>query len=470
VGGSAPSIASLRPATRSVSLVLGERKLALIAADLAGLTVGLLFATQRLGVLRPETDWLRWLLLLWTIWIVSSAALDAYDLRVCSRPTHAVLAGYKPFAATFLIYLAIPYVTPPLLDSRLSIAIWAATSLFLIGASRLAYARLLTRPRFQRRAVVIGNPVAADELARALRADAPTDYTLLGWVSTGEGAAATSVLPALRAHTRLPELVHALDASEVILAGQGAVPPEIASDIVDLYNDGVEVTHMSDVFEQLLGRIPVAHVSDHWYAVLPRRAGGGRAYDALRRLGDCAISVIVLFLASPVFLAVALAIRVEGPGPVFYRQRRLGYLGRPFEMWKFRTMATDAERDGEEVWAARADPRCTRVGRLLRRTRLDELPQLWNVLSGEMTLIGPRPERPGLTSVMQERIPFYRSRLLVKPGLTGWAQVRFRYAGTVDESLEKLQYDLYYVKYRSPYLDLVIALKSIGVVLRASGT
>jgi len=469
VAGTASTIASQRQTGGSPSLVLGERKLLLFATDLGGVSAAMVLAVDSLHLLQP--DWLRWEAVLAAVWLVCSAALDAYDLRYCSRAARGVLAGYRPLLATFVIYLAIPYATAPLLSSRLSVLIWITTSLLLVGLGRLAYARLLTRPQFRRRAIIVGDATAADELARALTAEAATDYALLGWVPAGDAtAAAPSLLRSLTGESDLVTLVRSLQASEVIVAGQGAVPADLGSAIVDLYNDGIEVTQMGDLYEQLVGRIPVAHVPDHWYAALPRRAGGGRAYDVLRRAVDVLIAGAALVLALPILLALAALIRLEGRGPVLYRQQRLGHLGRSFDIWKFRTMRVGSERDGDEVWAVRADPRRTRVGRFLRPTRLDELPQLWNVLLGDMTLIGPRPERPGFTRSLQQRIPFYRSRLLVKPGLTGWAQVKAHYASNIDASLEKLQYDLYYVKHRSPYLDLVIALKSLGVLLRASGT
>src|SRR5260221_2824957 len=472
MAGTASTIESHVPAAgRSRSLVLGERKLLLFATDLAGITVGVVAAIAFLGHLQPDRPLLQWVLLLSAVWIVCAAAFDAYDLRECSRAARAVLAGYRPLIATLIIYMAIPYITPPLLSSRLALLIWSVSSLILVGAGRFAYARMLTRPQFQRRAIVVGDPTAADELARALTTEATTDYTLLGWVPTADVAGHhPTMLRTLSGDDGLIALVRALDASEAIIAGRGAVPADLGSAIVDLYNDGIEVTQMADLYEQLVSRIPVAHVPDHWYAVLPRRAGGGRAYDLLRRFVDLVIAGALLLLALPVLLLLAAAIRSDSRGPILYRQQRLGYLGHTFEIWKFRTMRVDAESDGDEVWAVRADPRRTRVGRILRPTRLDVLPQLWNVLVGDMTLIGPRPERPGFTRSLQERIPFYRSRLLVKPGLTGWAQVKARYASNIDDSLEKLQYDLYYVKHRSPYLDLVIVLKSVGVLLRASGT
>jgi lipopolysaccharide/colanic/teichoic acid biosynthesis glycosyltransferase len=179
------------------------------------------------------------------------------------------------------------------------------------------------------------------------------------------------------------------------------------------------------------------------------------------------VGLLVFGLILPI---LALIIKLDSPGPVFYRQPRSGRAGRPFQVLKLRSMRMDAERDGQARWALPNDKRVTRVGRFLRSSRLDEAPQLLNVLKGEMSFIGPRPERPEFIAQLQQEIPFYRTRLVVRPGLTGWAQVNYRYASSVEDALVKLQYDLYYVKHQSVYLDLVILLKTIGVVLTMRGT
>jgi lipopolysaccharide/colanic/teichoic acid biosynthesis glycosyltransferase len=166
---------------------------------------------------------------------------------------------------------------------------------------------------------------------------------------------------------------------------------------------------------------------------------------------------------------VAIAVKLESPGPVLFRQQRVGQSGRIFTLNKFRSMRDDAERTSGAVWASEDDPRATRVGRVLRKTRLDELPQLFNVLAGEMSFVGPRPERPEFVRLLQRQIPFYSGRLAVKPGITGWAQVRHQYAASVEDTLEKLQYDLYYIKNLSPFLDILILLNTIQVVLFARG-
>lgn len=197
----------------------------------------------------------------------------------------------------------------------------------------------------------------------------------------------------------------------------------------------------------------------------PTRTAEAVIKRLLDLVGSLALAVALLILLP--FLA--LAIWIDSPGPVFYRQQRVGWRGRPFTVLKFRSMAPDAEPDGEAQWAAKDDPRVTRVGRLLRRTRLDELPQALNVLRGEMSLVGPRPERPEFVERLQQVVPFYRVRLAVKPGLTGWAQINYGYGDSVESALTKLQYDLYYLKHQSFWFDLLILARTVHVVLRMKG-
>jgi lipopolysaccharide/colanic/teichoic acid biosynthesis glycosyltransferase len=191
-------------------------------------------------------------------------------------------------------------------------------------------------------------------------------------------------------------------------------------------------------------------------------------YRVLRRGGDVLLALLGGVVLLLVLLPVALFYRRESPGPVLYRQLRVGRGGRPFMLLKLRTMVDDAEPDGP-VWARPDDPRVTRLGRWLRRTRLDELPQVVNILRGEMSVVGPRPERPEFVAELAQEIPFYRARHVVRPGLTGWASIHMGYAASAEEALEKLQYDLYYIKHQSPALDLYIMLRTVGVMLRLGG-
>jgi lipopolysaccharide/colanic/teichoic acid biosynthesis glycosyltransferase len=225
------------------------------------------------------------------------------------------------------------------------------------------------------------------------------------------------------------------------------------------------------MYEALTERVPVEHVRNDW--LLPSQVTGGQTsltYRLFVHLLDWSFGLLAGLILLVVGPLVVLLIKLTSPGPILYRQIRLGRGGVPFEVLKFRSMVVDAEGELGPQWAALDDPRVTRVGRFLRVTRLDELPQVLNILRGDIHLVGPRPERPEFIAELEQEIPFYRARLAVKPGLTGWAQVKYHYGNTVEDALIKLEYDLYYIKNRSAVLDLSILLKTAGVILLFRGT
>jgi lipopolysaccharide/colanic/teichoic acid biosynthesis glycosyltransferase len=228
---------------------------------------------------------------------------------------------------------------------------------------------------------------------------------------------------------------------------------------------------MPTLYERLLGRVPVEHVGRDLNVVLPQDPGSmGRVFWMYKTVVDCGISLLGLVALAGLTPMVAAANAIGSPGPLFFRQVRVGYGGQTYEVLKFRTMIPDAEKHSGAVWSSRDDPRITPVGRFLRRTRLDELPQLINVLKGEMSLVGPRPERPEFVDKLNRHLPFYRARHAVKPGLTGWAQVRYGYGNSMEDSRIKLEYDLYYVKHAGFYLDALILLKTLAVVFKLQGS
>lgn len=233
---------------------------------------------------------------------------------------------------------------------------------------------------------------------------------------------------------------------------------------------GIAVTDLHTFYERETGRLSVDAMLPSWLAFAPG-AKPGFLGDQEKRLFDIVISLVLLVVAAPIALLAALAIWVDSGfrGPILYRQTRVGANDREFDVLKFRTMRTDAEKDGRALWASAGDPRITRVGGFLRRCRIDELPQVWNVLRGDMSFVGPRPERPEFVRQLEQTFPHYGNRHRVKPGLTGWAQISYPYGATERDAFEKLQYDLYYVKNRSIYLDLVILLHTAEVVLWGRG-
>jgi sugar transferase (PEP-CTERM system associated) len=225
---------------------------------------------------------------------------------------------------------------------------------------------------------------------------------------------------------------------------------------------------LASVYEEYTGKIAVENLRPSWF-IFSTGFRKTRALLAAKRVFDIALSLFGLIVGFPVMLAVALLVKLTSRGPVFYHQERVGLGGRTFQVHKFRSMRQDAEAATGPVWSAKNDSRITPTGHFLRRTRLDELPQMWNVLRGDMSIVGPRPERPTFVAELTEKIPFYGQRHVVKPGLTGWAQVRYTYGASVEDAIEKLQYDLYYIKNLSLALDVVIVLETIKTVVLRRG-
>jgi exopolysaccharide biosynthesis polyprenyl glycosylphosphotransferase len=237
--------------------------------------------------------------------------------------------------------------------------------------------------------------------------------------------------------------------------------------LLECKTSGIPVQEGAGYYEQLTGKIMVEGLRKSWL-IFSDGFVVSRGTLFAKRLLDVAVALAGLALAAPVMALVALAVRLDSPGPVFFRQERVGRRGKPFTLWKFRSMDVDAEKEGAR-WATLRDPRVTRVGRFIRATRLDELPQLWNVLAGDMSLVGPRPEREHFVQLLAERCPFYEQRQVVRPGLTGWAQIKAPYASSFEESIEKLKFDLYYIKNLSLFLDLSILLSTARIVLLGRG-
>ena len=257
--------------------------------------------------------------------------------------------------------------------------------------------------------------------------------------------------------------------SGVIIATDDPLPGSLVRDLMAIRLKGVPIIESTDYYERELLRVPVLQLGEHWFAMSEGfdLVHGGLSLKVKRSL-DLATAVFGLLLSFPVMILVALAVRVSSAGPVLYTQRRCGYGGEPFTLYKFRTMVRDAEKNGAQ-WTVPGDPRITLVGKWLRKTRLDELPQLWNVLKGDMSLVGPRPERPDFVKMLEKQIPYYDMRHLVKPGLTGWAQVKYPYGASIEDARKKLDYDLYYIKHHSLYFDLYIVLRTLRVVVSRAG-
>jgi sugar transferase (PEP-CTERM system associated) len=333
---------------------------------------------------------------------------------------------------------------------------------------RFAVGSFLGTEAFKRRVLVLGAGPRAQRI-RELATKAGAGFVVVGHVAMNDG---DQVIPTAvnRAHIdSLTDHVTLLNASEVVLAleeRRNALP---LADLLRIKTVGVHVNDISSFLERETGRVDLASVNPSWLIFSDGFSAGKRLSAVAKRLFDIVASLLLLVLALPLILIAAIVIKLESKGPAFFRQTRVGLFGQEFDLFKLRSMRQDAEVAGQAVWAQENDPRVTRVGRFIRLTRIDELPQCWSVLKGDMSFVGPRPERPQFVNDLETKINFYAERHMVKPGITGWAQINYPYGANLEDARHKLEYDLYYAKNYSPFLDVLILLQTLRVVLWPDG-
>jgi sugar transferase (PEP-CTERM system associated) len=362
------------------------------------------------------------------------------------------------------------YLVPALWIGRGVVTLAAIGGLCGVTISRSIFSRLVDEEVFKRRVLVYGAGQSAAAIAGLRRRADRRGFHLAGFVPANPQERAVTLDRLEPAGKSLVQLCRELEVTEVVVAMDDRRTGFPIAELLQCRLAGLDVTELLTFLERETGRVRIDVLNPSWMIF-----GPGFRRDPLRRITSRALdlgsSLIVLGLALPVMLVTALAVKLEDGwrAPVLYRQRRVGLGGQPFTLFKFRSMRTDAESDGRPRWAQKGDSRVTRVGSFIRKTRIDELPQLFNVLGGQMSLVGPRPERPEFVSQLAERIPYYVERHCVKPGVTGWAQLCYPYGSSERDSLEKLQYDLYYVKNNTLLFDLAIVLQTVEVVLMGKG-
>jgi sugar transferase (PEP-CTERM system associated) len=365
---------------------------------------------------------------------------------------------------------AIYFLVPRVVTGR---GVFAIAFLFAsagIAVWRLILRALLKTERFAERVLIVGSGEKAIDIAREVLHRKHLGYRVVGFLDNDPQLQGVSLInPRVIGTThQCRELALLHGVSRVVVAANDSRGGQVSLDaLLACKTSGIRVQEASSYYEQLTGKLMLEGLRKSWL-VFSDGFVVSRGARFAKRLLDIGVAATALIVAAPVMLLVALAVRLDSPGPVFFRQDRVGRGGREFTLWKFRSMRTDAEAGGAQ-WAVAGDPRVTRAGRFLRQTRLDELPQLWNVLIGDMSLVGPRPERRMFVDQLKEQIPLYEQRLVVRPGLTGWAQIKASYASSVEESLEKLKFDLYYIKNLSLFLDISILLSTARTVLLGRG-
>ena len=399
---------------------------------------------------------------------IALVAVGAYGVASFLSLRFAAARLAVAFSLGVIFLSLIFFLVPALTFWRSNLLYATLIGAVLLVSVRAVLGKALGGDTFKRRIVVLG---AGNRAARiqTLSEQPGINFVVACFVEMGEpgavigGATPRGAIPNLAAH------IVDLNASEVVLAleeRRNALP---LKDLLRVRTTGVQVSEISSFLERETGRIDLNSVNPSWLIFSDGFASGRMLSSVFKRAFDIIASLILLAITLPIVLLTALAIKIESRGPAFYRQRRVGLYNQGFDILKLRSMRQDAEIAGKAVWAAQDDPRITRIGRFIRKVRIDELPQTWTVLRGEMSFVGPRPERPQFVNELEEQLPYYAERHMVKPGITGWAQINYPYGASIEDARHKLEYDLYYAKNYSPFLDMLILLQTLRVVLWPTG-
>lgn len=445
----------------------------LILADAAIIYGGVILAMYlRLGFsgseyqLNERNGWLK-IVLASFVCLLILYFYDLYDYMVMTNRRELMLRLVQALGIAWALLALMFYVAPPLLIGRGVSVISVPLVLVLLLGWRIFIHILTGHPDIGEKILVVGTGKTAMDTAEAVWQRRDAGYRIVGFVSEngakpgqpiGESEIVGSAinLESIIKHEKVDRVVIA------VRERRGAFPTET---LLKMSLAGeVSIEECTSFFERITGQVHVDMLRPSWL-IFAGRQRDSRLKSALRETVHRILGLIGLVLSFPIGVFTAALIKLESRGPIFYRQERLGKNGRVFNVIKFRSMKTDAEADGKPVWAASNDERTTFVGRFIRKVRIDEIPQFWNILKGEMSFVGPRPERPHFVEQLAREIPFYEHRHLVAPGLTGWAQIKYPYGASVDDARQKLQYDLYYIKNQSLALDLVIVFDTIKTVL-----
>jgi len=455
----------MRPVERRIILLVGDAIMAALARVISIYVWG-------------QEDWLDinqliadrvppWFFLLPLFWLILN--VEMYDIRRAGRRSETVKGVAVAAAVSAVLYLFIFFLSEPGYMPRRGVAIFIGAASVLMIAWRFIYIQIFTTPEFMRRVLIIGAGRSGSTLVQMIKEIWPPPFYLVGLIDDDPLKRNTTVegYPILGSSTDLLKVIEEQKVTDLIFAITGEMCDQMFQAMMAAEENGTEVTTMQKVYEDLLGRVPIFLLRSDWILrsfVDQARTDG--LYELAKRGMDIIgglVGVIALAIATP-FLG--LIILLESGWPVFYYQSRLGKHGREYKIIKFRTMREAFDESGKPL---PDKDRMTKVGWFLRKTHMDEVPQVINILRGEMSMVGPRAEISQLVSELQARVPFYRARLLVKPGLTGWAQVNFGYAATVEETAVKLEYDLYYIKHRNLALDFIILLRTVGTVVGFRG-
>lgn len=454
---------------------ISERKVLLRVLDIASVlivlyVVGFIFDFEYFII--NSSHWV-WSIVLATYLTVFATIFELYDLQKAGRFDVVVKNVVITSSITVLFYLLTPFYTPALPSNRMQIVYFFLAINVALIIWRYAYVTFISAPRFYKRILLVAHGEHVDTIAMSLQKSDP-NYRVVSYFDTSQNPSQPLLNKEISALslTDFSLLAEEPTISEIIVCTpiSEGITVELNNKLIKLLEKGVSIREYVQVYEEITYRIPVQHVERDFYRYFPfSRSNQNKLYLFFNRILDLMFGILGLASGLVLLPFVLIGNLLGNRGPLLYTQTRVGRNGKEFKLYKLRSMIKNAEENGAQ-FAKEKDERITKFGRFLRKSRFDEIPQFLNVLKGEMSLIGPRPERPEFVESFAERLPFYEVRHLVKPGITGWAQVNAKYGASEEDSLEKLQYDLYYIKHRSLFLDVVVIIKTLSTIVFFRGT
>ena len=411
--------------------------------------------------------------LIFIIWLIVFYIANLYEPATLRNNIHFYSSLLQAIIVSSVISIAFFYLIPIFsITPKTNLAIFVAIFTGIEFASRYGFNRVFEK-KFKKTVLIVGLNKQAFELAQFIKNNPQLGYELKYVVDLtpnqpDEDEEEFKKFWIIQGLDNLERQIKNEKIDAIIISPEAYQNSETINIFYDSLKQGISFLNLASFYERLTGKVPLGAINQIWF-LENISEGKKRAYELAKRSGDIIFGFIFGVISLIFYPFIIVAMQIDSPGPIFYRQTRVGRIGKPFQLIKFRNMIPNAEAKTGAVWTSENDPRITRVGSFLRKTRLDEIPQLWTVVKGEMSLVGPRAERPEFHGILQKEVPFYEERYLIKPGLTGWAQINFHYGSSVKDAAEKLKYDLYYIKNRSLLLDLGIILKTVRIALKQAG-